>query len=221
VSFSIEAGKKAALVGMSGSGKTTIISLIPRFYDIEYGKIKIDGTDIKEIKIRSLRENIGIVLQDPVLFSGTIRENILYGNPKASEQDVIKACNDANAYDFIMKLPKTFDTEVGERGVFLSGGQKQRLTIARAFLKNPKILILDEATSNLDSESERLIKEALEKLMLDRTTIIIAHRLSTIINADKILVLHHGKITETGNHDELLALNGIYHNLYQRQFSQK
>jgi ATP-binding cassette, subfamily B, putative efflux pump len=221
ISFSIGEGQKAALVGMSGSGKTTIINLIPRFYDINVGVIKIDDLDIRKIKLKSLRSGIGMVLQDPVLFSGTIRENILYGNPKTSEKNFINACKDANAYDFIMKLPKGFDTEVGERGVFLSGGQKQRLTIARAFLKNPKILILDEATSNLDSESERLIKDSLDRLISDRTTIIIAHRLSTVINADKILVLHHGKIAEEGVHNDLMALNGVYQGLYHRQFSPK
>jgi ATP-binding cassette, subfamily B, putative efflux pump len=221
ISFSIGEGQKAALVGMSGSGKTTIINLIPRFYDINVGVIKIDDLDIRKIKLKSLRSGIGMVLQDPVLFSGTIRENILYGNPKTSEKNFINACKDANAYDFIMKLPKGFDTEVGERGVFLSGGQKQRLTIARAFLKNPKILILDEATSNLDTESERLIKDSLDRLISDRTTIIIAHRLSTVINADKILVLHHGKIAEEGVHNDLMALNGVYQGLYHRQFSPK
>jgi ATP-binding cassette, subfamily B, putative efflux pump len=221
VSFSMDAGQKVALVGLSGSGKTTIISLIPRFYDVDCGAIRIDGTDIRNIKVKSLRKSIGMVLQDPILFSGTIKENILYGYPGATEQEVVAACKDANAHDFIMKLPKGFDTEVGERGAFLSGGQKQRLTIARAFLKNPKILILDEATSNLDSESERSVKEALDRLTSGRTTIIIAHRLSTVINADKILVLHHGKIVETGTHDELISLNGIYQTLYRKQYSLK
>ena len=221
ISFTIEAGKKAALVGFSGSGKTTIISLIPRFYDVDSGTVMIDSMDIRKIKIKSLRKLISMVLQDPVLFSGTIRENILYGNPTASEEKIFEACRNANAYDFIMKLPKGFDTEVGEKGSFLSGGQKQRLTIARAFLKDPRILILDEATSNLDSDSERLIKDALDKLMIGRTTIIIAHRLSTIINSDKILVLHQGVISESGTHSELLLQNGIYNGLYERQFNFK
>jgi ATP-binding cassette, subfamily B, putative efflux pump len=221
ISFSIEAGQKIAIVGHSGSGKTTITSLLPRFYDVKSGSIKIDEIDIRNIKLNSLRKNIGIVLQDPILFSGTVSENILYGNPKAAKEELIQACKDANAFDFIQHLEKKYDTEVGERGAFLSGGQKQRLTIARAFLRNPKILILDEATSSLDSESEKLIKESLDRLMENRTTFIIAHRLSTVINADKILVLHHGKIVESGTHSELVELNGVYQGLYHKQFSAK
>ncbi len=221
VSFCAEPGQKIALVGQSGSGKTTIVSLIPRFYDVDSGAVTIDGCNLRDLKVKSLRRHIGMVLQDPVLFSGTVRDNILYGNPKASKEQLIEACKAANAYHFIQNLPQGFDTEVGERGAFLSGGQKQRLTIARAFLKDPKILILDEATSSLDSESERLIQEALERLMVNRTTFIIAHRLSTIINADRILVIRHGKIVESGNHSELIQADGVYQNLYFRQFEAK
>ena len=189
ISFTVRPGEQIALVGPSGSGKTTIVNLIPRFYDVTSGVIRIDGYDIREVNLPSLRRQVGMVLQDPVLFSGTIRDNILYGNPQASAEALHQAAEAANALDFINTLPHGFNTEVGERGTMLSGGQKQRLTIARAFLKNPRILILDEATSALDSESEHLIQEALERLMVGRTTFIIAHRLSTIINADRILVV--------------------------------
>ncbi len=218
ISFSIKPGEKIALVGQSGSGKTTIINLIPRFYDIESGTIRIDGHDIRDVTLKSLRRQVGMVLQDPILFSGTIKDNILYGHPKASDEEVITACKAANALDFIEALPNGFNTEVGERGTFLSGGQKQRITIARAFLKNPRILILDEATSALDSESERLIQEALERLMVGRTTFIIAHRLSTIIDADRIIVIHKGSIREIGTHHELIKNKGIYYHLYQQQY---
>lgn len=205
-------------MGKSGSGKSTLVSLLPRFYEVSAGAIKLDDLDIRDLKLRALRRQIGIVLQDPVLFSGTIRESILYGNPKATEEQLIEACKAANAYDFISSLPQGFDTEVGERGAFLSGGQKQRLTIARAFLKDPRILILDEATSALDAESERLVQEALDRLMACRTTLTIAHRLSSVINADRILVLHHGTIVESGTHAELMREGRIYRRLYERQF---
>jgi len=218
ISFAAAPGQRVALVGQSGSGKSTIANLIPRFYDVDAGAIRIDGHDIRDLKIKHLRRQIGLVLQDPILFSGTIRENILYGNPKATEEEVHAACRAANAYGFINELPQGFESEVGERGAFLSGGQKQRLTIARAFLKNPRILILDEATSALDSESEMLIQEALARLLVGRTTLIIAHRLSTIINADRILVLHNGTIAEAGTHQELLARGQVYRNLYDKQF---
>jgi subfamily B ATP-binding cassette protein MsbA len=219
ISFEVESGQKIALVGPSGSGKSTLVSLIPRFYEVQSGAIRIDDRDIRDVKIKSLRRHIGMVLQDAVLFSGTILDNLRYGSPQASRHEVERACRAANAYDFIETLPDKFDTEVGEGGTFLSGGQKQRLTIARAFLKDPKILILDEATSALDAESERLIQAALQELMVGRTTFIIAHRLSTIINTDKIFVLDAGQIIETGTHTELLELEGVYHYLYQQQFA--
>lgn len=217
VTFAALPGQKIALVGHSGSGKTTITSLIPRFYDASEGTVRLDGYNVRDLKLSALRRHIGLVLQDPILFSGSIRENILYGNPKATEEQITAACRDANAYDFIMALPQGFDTEAGERGVFLSGGQKQRLTIARAFVKDPKILILDEATSNLDSVSERLIQEALERLMANRTTFIVAHRLSTVIHADVILVLYQGRIVETGTHADLVKADGVYQRLYFKQ----
>jgi len=218
VTFSVRAGQKVALVGPSGSGKTTIVNLIPRFYDVSAGRVTIDGHNVHDIKIKSLRRHIAMVLQDPVLFSGTIRENILYGNPSASEKDVTRATRAANAYDFIESLPDGFETQVGERGALLSGGQKQRITIARAFLKNPEILILDEATSSLDSQSEYLIQDAMARLVKGRTTFIIAHRLSTIIHADQIFVLSAGSVIESGTHQELLDKEGAYKDLYERQF---
>ncbi|MCX7656230.1 MAG: ABC transporter ATP-binding protein/permease [Treponemataceae bacterium] len=219
ITFSVNAGQHVAIVGRSGSGKSTIVNLIPRFYDPSSGSITIDGIDIRDFTLRSLRRHIGMVLQDPILFSGTIRENLLYGKPEAKKEELLTALREANAYDFVMQLPRGLDTEVGERGLLLSGGQKQRLTIARAFLKDPVILILDEATSALDSESEALIQESLQRLMKNRTTFIIAHRLSTIKNADLILVLDQGGIVEQGTHEELLEQGTVYRNLYARQFS--
>jgi ABC-type multidrug transport system fused ATPase/permease subunit len=214
ITFTVEPGHKVALVGPSGAGKSTIVSLIPRFYDVDAGAVRIDGCDVREVQVRSLRKQVGMVLQEAFLFSGTILDNIRYGRPKAEDWEVIEACKAANAYDFITRLQKGFDTEVGEGGGLLSGGQRQRVTIARAFLKDPKILILDEATSSLDSESEKLIQSALERLMIGRTTFIIAHRLSTIENADRILVIDNGRIVESGTHDQLLQGDGVYHRLY-------
>ena len=210
VSFEIPAGKSIALVGPSGSGKTTICSLLPRFYDVTGGKITIDGKDIRNLTLKSLRETIGLVQQDVYLFCGTIRENIAYGKPGASQKEIESAAKKANIHDFIMGLPDDYDTFVGERGTRLSGGQKQRISIARVFLKNPLILILDEATSALDNESERHIQKSLEELAKNRTTITIAHRLSTIRNADEILVVAESGIEERGTHEELLKKDGIY-----------
>lgn len=214
INISIKAGDNVALVGASGTGKTTICNLIPRFYDIDSGKITIDGKDIRELTLKSLRENIGIVQQDVYMFSGTVRENIEYGRPGASFPDIEKAAMQAGAHDFIMSLPNGYDTYIGERGVKLSGGQKQRLSIARVFLKDPKILILDEATSSLDNESEKLIQRSLEVLSKGRTVLTIAHRLSTIKGADNILVITDKGIAEQGTHDELLEKKGVYYNLY-------
>ena len=210
VSFEIPAGKSIALVGPSGSGKTTICSLLPRFYDVTGGKITIDGKDIRNLTLKSLRETIGLVQQDVYLFCGTIRENIAYGKPGASQKEIESAAKKANIHDFIMGLPDDYDTFVGERGTRLSGGQKQRISIARVFLKNPSILILDEATSALDNESERHIQKSLEELAKNRTTITIAHRLSTIRNADEILVVAESGIEERGTHEEFLKKDGIY-----------
>jgi subfamily B ATP-binding cassette protein MsbA len=219
IDFVVEPGQEVALVGPSGSGKSTLVSLVPRFYDVQSGAVRIDGHDVRDLHIKSLRKHIGMVLQDSLLFSGSIIDNLRYGNPRASRQEVIAACEAANAYEFIKTLPNGFDTEVGEGGTFLSGGQKQRLTIARAFLKDPRILILDEATSAIDATSEKLIQDALEKLRIGRTTLIIAHRLSTIINADTIVVLDDGEVIEMGTHDELLQQEGVYHRLYMQQFA--
>jgi ATP-binding cassette, subfamily B, putative efflux pump len=202
---------------MSGGGKSSLISLIPRFYDVTKGEILLDGTDIRRFKVRSLRDKIGIVLQDNILFSESVKTNILLGKPDASDEEVMAAAKAANAHDFIMNLPDAYETKVGERGVKLSGGQKQRVAIARIFLKNPPILILDEATSALDLESEHLIQEALEKLAKDRTTFIVAHRLSTITHADRIVHIENGEIAEIGNHEELMARQGHYYNLFQVQ----
>ena len=218
INLRILAGKTVALVGPSGSGKTTFCSLIPRFYEVSSGSILIDGKDIRNVTQRSLRDMIGIVQQDVYLFGGSIKENISYGKPLASDSEIIAAAKKANIHDFIMSLPEGYDTYVGERGVRLSGGQKQRISIARVFLKNPPILILDEATSALDNESERYIQKSLDELAKDRTTLVIAHRLSTIKNADEILVLTPNGITERGNHRELLDRQGIYAHLYNMQF---
>lgn len=218
VNMDIEPGKTVALVGPSGAGKTTLCHLIPRFYDINDGKILIDGIDIRDIKLESLRKNIGIVQQDVFLFTGTIKENIAYGDPSKSDEEIIEAAKKASIHDFIMTLPNGYDTFIGEKGVKLSGGQKQRISIARLFLKNPPILILDEATSALDNQTEIMIQESLEKLAEGRTALVIAHRLSTIKNADEILVLTNEGIEERGSHEKLLEKNGIYSQLYKSQF---
>ena len=218
INFAANPGNLIALVGASGSGKTTIVSLIPRFYDVASGSITIDGYDIRDLKLKYLRQNVGMVLQEPFLFNGTILENILFGRPTASKEEVIEAAKSANAHHFIGQLPHGYETEVGERGVKLSVGEKQRITIARVILKDPPILILDEATSSVDSEVELLIQEALERLMKGKTSFVIAHRLSTIRNATRILVISEGKIVEDGIHQELLAKKGHYSHLYQIQF---
>ena len=215
IDLNISAGSYIALVGSSGAGKSTLCNLIPRFYEVSSGKILIDGQDIREVKLNSLRENIGMVQQDVYLFAGTIYENIKYGRPDATEEEVLEAAKEANAYDFIMSLPNGFHTDIGQRGIKLSGGQKQRLSIARVFLKNPPILIFDEATSALDNESEKIVQESMEKLAKNRTTLVIAHRLSTIRNAEKILVLTDKGIEEEGTHSELMEKHGIYYDLYK------
>lgn len=217
-SLNIPAGKTVALVGPSGGGKTTLCHLIPRFYEIDSGKITVDGYDIRDLDRRALRKNIGIVQQDVFLFNGTIRENIAYGDFTASDDMIIQAAKRANIHDFIMTLPDKYDTNVGERGVKLSGGQKQRISIARAFLKDPPVLILDEATSALDNATEMLIQSALEQLANGRTTLVVAHRLSTVKNADEIIVITNNGVEERGTHEELIRLNGIYKELYDYQF---
>jgi len=216
IDLNIPAGKTIALVGESGAGKSTLVSLIPRFYEAQHGVIRIDGIDIREINQRTLRRQIGIVQQDNFLFDSTIRDNIAYGKPDASENEIIQASKKAYIHDYIQSLENNFDTLVGEHGIKLSGGQKQRISIARVFLKDPPILIFDEATSSLDSESEAYIQKALQDLSYNRTTIIIAHRLSTVINADTILVMKEGRIVEIGKHEKLLAEKGYYHKLYTR-----
>lgn len=220
LNLNIEAGKTVAIVGPSGAGKTTLCHLIPRFYDINEGQILIDGKDIRNITLKSLRRNIGLVQQDVFLFTGTIMDNISYGDPTKSEEDIIEAAKKARIHDFIMTLPNEYNTYIGEKGVKLSGGQKQRISIARLFLKDPPILILDEATSALDNETEVLIQESLEELAKGRTTMIIAHRLSTIKNADEILVLTNEGIEEKGSHEELLKIDAVYANLYRSQFKE-
>ncbi|WP_322813995.1 ABC transporter ATP-binding protein [Chloroflexus sp.] len=219
-SLTIEAGEMVALVGPSGAGKSTIASLIPRFYDVSAGSVLIDSYDVRRVQIQSLRDQIGIVLQETQLFSGSVRDNIRYGRLEATDEEIEAAARMANAHEFICQLPDGYDTPVGERGVRLSGGQRQRIAIARAILKNPRILILDEATSSLDSESERLVQEALERLMAGRTSIVIAHRLSTVQRADRIAVIVAGELVEIGTHHELLARDGVYARLYERQFLQ-
>jgi len=217
ISLSIKAGEYIALVGSSGVGKTTLCSLIPRFYEINAGRILLDSRDIKDITLCSLRKNIGIVQQDVYLFSGTVMDNIRYGKLDASREEIVEAARKANAHDFIMQLPAGYDSDIGQRGVKLSGGQKQRLSIARVFLKDPPVLIFDEATSSLDNESERAVQESLERLTNDRTTLVIAHRLSTVRNARRIIVLTDNGIDEQGTHEELIAMDGMYANLYNMQ----
>ena len=218
VSFSISKGSVVALVGSSGAGKSTIADLIPRFYDTTSGSLKIDGEDIREYKLSNLRKMMGIVSQEVILFNDTVKNNISYGQPETKETDIISAAKSANAMEFIDSLPEGLDTVIGERGIKLSGGQKQRLSIARAIIKNPSVLILDEATSSLDSESEKLVQQAIEQLMKDRTVLVIAHRLSTVKNADEIVVLEKGQVVEMGNHETLIKKGQTYHKLYTNQF---
>ena len=218
INLQIPHGKTTALVGPSGSGKSSVLNLIPRFYDPDKGNVKIDNQDIKELTISSVRSSLALVSQEPVLFDMSIYDNILYGKPEASREEVINAAKAAAAHEFISELPKQYETIVGEKGYSLSGGQKQRISIARAFLKNAPILLLDEATSSLDTESEHLVQNAISVLMKDRTTLVIAHRLSTIINSDQIIVLDSGSVAEIGTHDELLKKNGVYKKLYEREF---
>lgn len=218
VNLKVKQGEYVALVGSSGAGKTTLCSLIPRFYDVTDGSVKLDGMDVRKLKLKDLRRQIGIVQQDVYLFAGTVMDNIRYGKPEATDEEVIRAAIAANAHEFIKNLPRGYDTDIGQRGVKLSGGQKQRLSIARVFLKNPPVLIFDEATSALDNESEKIVQNSLEKLAKDRTTFVIAHRLSTIRNAQRILVLTENGIEEEGNHETLLKKGGIYAGLYEMQF---
>lgn len=221
INLDVKAGEVVAFVGKSGSGKTTLVNLIPRFFEVSEGNIEVNGINIKNLSLKKYRDYIGVVPQESFLFSGTVYDNIAFGKAGVTEEDIVKAAKMANAYDFIMELPNQFQTEGGERGTMLSGGQKQRIAIARALIQNPEIMILDEATSALDTESERLVQDALDKLMVNRTTFVIAHRLSTIINADKIVVMENGEIKEVGNHQELLRLNGLYRHLYEIQFGKQ
>ena len=218
VNLSAPPGKVVAIVGPSGAGKSTLVNLVPRFYDVTDGSVLVDGHDVRDVSLRSLRSHFGVVPQETILFSGTVRDNISLGRPEATAGQVEQAAKDANAHEFIASLPEGYDTQIGERGLKLSGGQRQRLAIARALLKDPKILILDEATSSLDTDSEKLVQEALDRLMKNRTTFVIAHRLSTITSADTIIVLDRGKICEQGTHEELLEKEGLYHKLCQAQF---
>ena len=219
--MTIQKGEMVALVGSSGAGKTTLVDLIPRFYDVSSGAITIDGTDVRDMSLDSLRSLMGIVNQDSILFNDTVGNNISYGLQKSDFELIKQSAKAANALEFIKQLPKGFDTIVGEKGTRLSGGQRQRISIARAILKNPSILILDEATSSLDTESERKVQNAIDNLVKDRTVIVIAHRLSTVVNADKIIVLDNGILTEIGKHDDLIKSNGIYKQLYDLQFKDR
>jgi subfamily B ATP-binding cassette protein MsbA len=221
VSFVAAPGEPVALVGHSGGGKTTISKLIPRFYDLDEGRVLVDGQDVRDVTVRSLRSQIAVVFQESFLFNGTVWENIAYGRADATTEEIVRAAKAANVHPFVMALPDQYDTVIGERGVRLSGGQRQRVAIARALLKDPRILILDEATSSVDSETEQLIQEALERLLQGRTSILIAHRLSTILHADQILVVEEGRITECGSHSALLRLDGAYSRLYRAQFEGK
>ncbi len=218
VTLALAPGEVVAIVGPSGAGKTTLVSLLPRFWDVAEGSIRLEGIDVRQLRLKELRGAIGVVPQEPALFSGTVRENIAYARPDASEADVERAARAAHAHEFVERLPDGYETIVGERGVKLSGGQRQRIAIARAVLKDPAVLVLDEATSSLDTESERLVEDALEKLLVGRTTLIIAHRLSTVRRADRLVVLDHGRVVEEGTHTDLLAQGGLYARLYQRQF---
>jgi subfamily B ATP-binding cassette protein MsbA len=218
LSLDVKVGEVIALVGMSGAGKTSLVNLLPRFYDVEKGQVLIDGYDIRKITLKSLRDQIGLVTQQTILFNDTVRNNIAYGNMKSTDQEIMEAAKAANAHDFIQRLPQGYNTIIGEQGVKLSGGERQRISIARALLKNAPILILDEATSSLDSDSETEVQRALEEVMKGRTVFVIAHRLSTIRNTHRIVVLSEGQIAEEGSHDELMALDGEYRRVYDLQF---